>query len=66
MSTINNLRKESLYLYIQYREGVISLKDYQEQLRPLESSIDKQELEMLKQYLQDNLAFEKPSLKHLH
>ena len=65
VSTLKNLRVTSLDYYSKYKEGLISLEKYQEQLRPLDKEIDKLELKIFSDYLQGNLAFEKSSLEHL-
>ncbi len=66
MPNLKNLRIVSMLLYFKYRDGLISLVEYKEQLIPLDKEIDKLELQIFSDYLQGNLAFEKSSLKHLH
>ena len=66
MSNLKNLRVDSMLLYFKYKNGQISLVEYKKQLMPLDKEIDKLELQVFSNYLQDNLAFEKSSLKHLH
>ena len=66
MSNLKKLRVKSIQLYFKYKDGLISLVEYKEQLRPLDKEIDKQELQIFSNYLQDNLVFEKSSLEHLH
>ncbi len=53
MSNLNNLKKESIYLYFQYRQGVISKEEYIEKIKLLDEHIDSIEIESLKCYLQD-------------
>ena len=65
MSNLKNLRVKSIQLYFKYKEGVINLVEYQEQLRPLDRAIDKLEVQIFSNYLQGNLVFEKSSLEHL-
>jgi len=66
MPNLKNLRIVSMLLYFKYRDGLISLVEYKEQLILLDKEIDKLELHVFSDYLQGNLAFEKLSLKHLH
>ena len=66
MSNLKKLRVKSIQLYFKYKDGLISLVEYKEQLRPLDKEIDKQELQIFSDYLQGNLVFEKSSLEHLH
>jgi hypothetical protein len=64
MTNLRNLRVNSALLYFKYRDALISLTEYKKQLSLLDKEIDKLELQVFNNYLQDNLAFEKPSLKH--
>ena len=66
MSTIANLKIKSIKLYFQYREGLITLKDYLTQIKPFQTEIDKLELKALSCYLEDSSALKKPFLEHLH
>jgi hypothetical protein len=66
MSNLKNLRVVSMLLYFKYKDGLISLIEYKEQLMQLDKEIDKLELQVFSDYLQGNLVFEKSSLKHLH
>ncbi len=66
MSNLNNLKKESIYLYFQYRQGVIKKEEYIEKIRPLDERIDFLEIQSLSCYLQDIPVFEKSSLSQLH
>lgn len=61
MSNLNNLRKESVYIYIQYSQGIISEEEYIKKIRPLDKCIDSLEIQALKKYLQGNYVFEKSS-----
>ena len=66
MPNLKNLRVKSIQLYFKYKDGLISLVEYQEQLRPLDREIDKLEVQIFSNYLQGNLILEKSSLEHLH
>ena len=62
ITIIQNLR---MVLYDKYRSGLLTLEEYIEQIRPLDQAIDTLELNALNGHLQDKLASEKLSLKHL-
>ena len=66
MSTIANLQVKSIKLYFQYREGLITLKDYLTQIKPFQTEIDQLELKILSCYLADSPILQRASLKHLH
>ena len=66
MLNLKNLRVDSMLLYFKYKDGLISLVEYQEQIRPLDKEIDKLELQTLSHYLQGNLVSDISSSKHLH
>ncbi len=66
MSNLNNLKKESIYLYFQYSQGVISMEEYIQKIKPLDEHIDSIEMHSLKCYLQDIPVSGKSSLKQLH
>ena len=66
MANLKNLRVDSMLLYFKYKDGLISLVEYQEQIKPLDEEIDKLELQTLSYYLQGNLVSEISSSKHLH
>ena len=55
MSNLNNLKKESIYLYFQYRQGVISKEEYIKKTKLLDEHIDSIEIESLKCYLQERV-----------
>ncbi len=62
---MDNLKIKSMELYLKYKDGIITLKEYQRELKPLDNSIDKQELQTVSACLQDIPVFEKSSLKQL-
>ena len=66
MSIIVNLKTKSIKLYFQYREGLITLKDYLTQIKAFQSEIDKLELKFISCYLADSPVLQRASLKHLH
>lgn len=66
MSNLTDLRVKSLQLYFKYKEDVISIEKYQEQLKPLDKEIDKLELQMFASYLQDIPVSRISSLELLH
>ncbi len=62
MSKIANLKVQSMKLYFSYRDGLITLEDYQSQIRPLDNEIDKHEIKALSCYLGDTPALRRLSL----
>ena len=62
MSKIANLKIKSMKLYFSYRDGLITLEDYQSQIRPLDNEIDKHEIKALSCYLEDTPALRRLSL----
>ena len=61
MSNLNNLKKESIYLYFEYYKGMITEQEYLHQIKSLDKAIDKMEIEALRCYLQGSSVFEKSS-----
>ena len=66
MASLKNLKIKSMQLYFSYKDGVITLEDYQLQIKPLDEEIEFLEIQTLSRYLQGNLVCEKSSLKHLY
>lgn len=64
--TLKDLRVKSMHIYDYYCSGVYTLKEYQNQMKPLDDAIDKLEMQALNCHLQDTPASERSSLKHLH
>lgn len=60
------LQEEAMKNYSLFKSELINLNEYLQSMKPLDDEIDKMELYILSQYLEDNLAFEKSSLKQLH
>lgn len=57
------LRRVLMNQYLLYKKGLISEQEYCTRSKPIDQAIDKIEMAIL---LQDTLAYEIPSLKHLH
>ncbi len=58
MSNLKNLKKESMNLYFKYREGLITLDSYLQQIKPLDDAISSCEIQILKCHLGDSPVFE--------
>lgn len=65
-SKLKILRIKSAKLYLNYTSGLLSRKEYLNQLKPLDDAIDELEVQSLSRYLRGTLAFEKSSLIQLH
>ena len=65
MQSLVTLRIKSMQLYFKYKDGSLTLEDYLEKIKLLDGKIDDLELKVLSCYLQDNLVFEKSSLKQM-
>jgi len=63
MSNLASLKLKSIQLYFKYKDGVITLEEYQRKLRSLDNTIDSQEIQTISDYLQDNLVLQKSSLE---
>ena len=66
MSSLTTIKIKSMQLYFKYKDGCMTLQEYQEQIKPLDTAIDKLEVQALNHYLGDTSAFEISSSKHLH
>jgi hypothetical protein len=61
LNELKLLRIKSAKLYLNYTSGLLSSKEYLNQLKPLDDAIDELEIQSLSSYLRDTLAFEKSS-----
>ncbi len=66
MSDLVTLKMKSMKLYFKYRDGLISLESYIQQIRPLDYEIDQLEVQALSCHLVGNPVLQTPSSKHLH
>ena len=62
MSKLANLKLKSMKLFFKYKDGIITLEEYQKEMLPLDSAIDNQELQAFSNYLGDNHLLQKSSL----
>ena len=63
---LNELHIQAFKLYAAYKLRDITLIEYLELLRPIDSKIDSLEISELKCYLLDSPVFERSFLKQLH
>ena len=66
MSNIAGLKIKMIKLYFNYKNGLLSLEDYIQQIKPLDIQIDQLEIQTINCYLLDNRVSEISSSKHLH
>ena len=59
MSQLTTLKVKSMKLYFEYKEGLITLEEYLERIKPLDEDIDKLEMSSISCHLEDTPAFEK-------
>jgi len=66
MPDLQNLRIKSMELYFKYKDGLLSLEEYIQKIKPLDHKIDKLELQNVNYCLVDNSVSQIAFLKHLH
>jgi hypothetical protein len=54
MSDLTSLKVKMIKLYFNYKDGLLSLEEYIQQIKPLDCKIDKLELNILSSHLVDN------------